>query len=577
MASILPLMPSDAGGMLMLLFSVVGSLAIFLLGMRSITEGLLRRYGQQFRRLVAGKPDCRWRSLLRGVMAGALSGTPVTGTVLLSSMVNIGSVPLRRTPVILLGINAGATLSGWLLAWFAYSLGLAQYGLVLLAFALPLLVQAKVEGRSRHDFLIGTGMVLLGMQLLNGSLSVGFPEEVWLQYLRLVSNQPAILPVLFLVGVGAAAIFRSSLGVLALAMALGFRGWLSLEMSAAMVIGGSLGIALTGLMVALRLGINARRAAFAHVLITLFGCLWLFLLFPLVIDIVDMALPGYRYQAEHIPVKLALLQSLLHAGNLLFLLPFSSLFTQISRKIFKADESENDTPETDEFRLALLPAGIPEALDSNLLHTQRGLGKMAALSYQMLMMVMNSSQLPETCESSAMALNETSLVLSGIRRQISQALVGASQQPCNRVQAETIQKQQRIAHELRQIGSDCQHIMEVLCRSYRKQYRFHEEAQEELFGFSAQILDFLQYNGDYLQEKIDSFDYSLAEKMEQGIHNARNILKKRSRKWMEKKPDAHIRGELAFIEIVGYLENIGDSCLHISSTVPQLQRMQEAE
>ena len=88
-----------------------------------------------------------------------------------------------------------------------------------------------------------------------------------------------------------------------------------------------------------------------------------------------------------------------------------------------------------------------------------------------------------------------------------------------------------------------------------------------MFEFTAQVLDFLQYNRDFLAGKIDSPNWNLAKEMEAGIDKARDKLAKRSRKHLEKDSEAHIRGELLFIDLLGHLEHIGDSCLAIARAI----------
>ena len=62
--------------------------------------------------------------------------------------------------------------------------------------------------------------------------------------------------------------------------------------------------------------------------------------------------------------------------------------------------------------------------------------------------------------------------------------------------------------------------------------------------------------------------------MEDLIDEVRSRLKKRSRKFLEKNKNADPRGEFAFIQIVGYLEHIGDNCLKISRSAASLKNRQ---
>ena len=95
----------------------------------------------------------------------------------------------------------------------------------------------------------------------------------------------------------------------------------------------------------------------------------------------------------------------------------------------------------------------------------------------------------------------------------------------------------------------------------------HKHSNRELFDISARVLDFLRYNIDYLEGRIDHEDPELAASMEDLIDSARDKLRKRSRKTLEKKSREYTRGELAFLQAVSHLEHVGDRCMRISGMI----------
>lgn len=55
--------------------------------------------------------------------------------------------------------------------------------------------------------------------------------------------------------------------------------------------------------------------------------------------------------------------------------------------------------------------------------------------------------------------------------------------------------------------------------------------------------------------------------MEQSIDRQRDKLRKRARKTLQKNRDADVKGELAFMDVVSYLEHVADRCNAISKLV----------
>lgn len=211
------------------------------------------------------------------------------------------------------------------------------------------------------------------------------------------------------------------------------------------------------------------------------------------------------------------------------------------------------------------------SLEADLAGTQRDLAFMAGNAYEMLMVVLNFSQVPDGIDA---AMDRTIALRNGIREReelIGIPLLRSIQKPCSPEQAQRIRTHQRIAQELSLIADDCYKAMRLLARSYRKSYRFHEESRDELFGFISQIMDFLRYHVDYLEGKIGAPQWELANTMEDAIDGVRDKLKKRTRRVLEKSDGPDIAGELAFIDIVSHLEHVGDRCLSIAEAVTTMR------
>ncbi len=544
---------------------LIGSITVLTVGIELATESVSRRYMPWMKRAFDRSGSGAMRHFLRGALSTAPTGSVRSGVLFLVTASDTSLVPTERTVAVVLGINLGATAVVWAIAVGAFHAPLATVALILLAIALPLRLSAALSERSYDAALIGVGLTLIAIDLLTGSIDLGLASTV------IPGAGPArdwLVPLGWLAGVALAAAGRSTVSVVVVAMALGLRGALPADVSFALVIGSVIGIAGVGAVSARRLGTDARRAAMVAVIVALIAtATGAAVAWPVGTALLPWLERSGRFAAIALPIAIATLYSAMHGVSALVAAPIGGVIAGVvSRVVQRSDPQEADGT------LGLLPANIPDSLEPNLTLLQSRLARMAEIDSQMLMIVMNVSQDRSSADDSRDRIAALRDTVAKLGTQITAALTRSVQQPTTRDQAEWIRHQQRVADELTRISEACTKVVRLLRRSHRKEYRIHDESQDELFAFSAQVLDFLRYNTDYLDGRIDSSSLDLAEQMEETIDKMRDKLNKRARKVLETDQDAHIRGELAFIEIVGHLEHIGDSCLAIAETVPMLKR-----
>ncbi|MFW6368869.1 MAG: hypothetical protein ACOCZ9_03935, partial [Spirochaetota bacterium] len=220
--------------------------------------------------------------------------------------------------------------------------------------------------------------------------------------------------------------------------------------------------------------------------------------------------------------------------------------------------------------LQLVRFDLPDAVESNLELMRGGLCRMADGATEMLMNAMNVEGSGWSTAEALRRAEELYECITSLLEQIIAGVAAAVQKPCSTSQVVRLQQQQRIAYELRNAGRDIRKFIGVLDRVRRKGYRLHKKSEEELFDITARVLDFLQYNVDYLRGRLTGHDPEVADSMETLIDTARDQLKKRARKNLEKTSGTDIRGELAFMQAVGYLEHVGDRCSAISEVISDL-------
>jgi len=551
---------------------IIGSIALFMIGFHAVTDILLAAVSPWFKhRIISLGKGAGPRGMLIGLLSAGATSSNASGTIFLITMVDSRLTQLRHVPWILLGLNLGAASANWLIAAAGFSLNLSIYGLALLAVSLPFRFSSWLSRYDLGEVLTGCGCMLLGIELLQGSYLLIPSDPVLIYWMQFISEHPAGAAGFLLLGAACAWSTRSSVSAAVLSMSLAARGWIPFQLSAAMMLGSSLALAFVGFSAAKLLGRDARITAWLNLVIHIGAVIWASALFGRLIQLTDLLLPGQRFIPEDIPLRIAAFYTLVHLINPLVIMPLFTLTGSLIRKSALGAHFLR-TPAAESAGLRQLPKTLPDALDANMILMQSGLGQMAEWASQMLMLVMNTSQEPGGGEHALEKVHHVQHRLAGMQQDISRAGNVSIRQSCSRLQAKTIHHQLLVAEELADIGEACGKCMNLLVKSWSKGYRFHEASTDELFSFISQVLDFLRYVSDYLADRIRQPDLQLADTMEEAIDTMRDALREKARTFLEEHTGAQVKGEFAFIEIIKYLEHIGDSCLSISGTIPKIMK-----
>ncbi len=550
------------------ILNLIGGLGIFLIGMRWMSDGIQRRAGNRFRSFLHTMTNNRFAGVATGLgVTGVIQSSSAT-TVLLVSLVNAGLVTLRQSIGVIMGANIGTTLTAWIVSLIGFKLSITDFALPAIAVALPLYFGKSQRLREVAGILIGFGLLFLGLHLMKESVpDIGSNPDA-LAFLRNWSELGFwSIPIFIVAGAILTIIVQSSSAAMTITITMAFRGWITFPVAAAIVLGENIGTTITAFLAALPMGSSARRAARAHMLFNVFGVLWMLAVFYPFTSLIDRLMPGLASDPAAIPLHLSLFHTVFNVANTALLIAF---VPQIERVVSWLVPDRVRVVSAGTYRLALVSPNLPDALDSNLVTIRGELAAMSRRALEMLQGVMDASREPARLEAVRKQLESTEQYVDDMQESITEFLTNSMRWHVSDAQARAIQAAQRIAHELESISDACFSIGLLLDRMHRKGRRFHEDGDRELFDYTTQVLEFINYNGAILARATSGPDLERARAMEDGIDKVRNRLRKRSRKSIERETDIDVRGELIFIDIVRHLEHIGDNSLNISEAVGEL-------
>ena len=140
---------------------LIGSLGLFLYGMKIMSEGLQKVAGDQLRSILTAMTTNRVTGVLTGVLITALIQSSSATTVMVVSFVNAGLLTLAESISVIMGANIGTTVTAWIISIFGFKVDMAAFALPLLAFALPLIFSGKSNRKSIGELIFGFSLAFL--------------------------------------------------------------------------------------------------------------------------------------------------------------------------------------------------------------------------------------------------------------------------------------------------------------------------------------------------------------------------------------------------------------------------------
>lgn len=102
------------------ILSFVGSLGLFLYGMKIMSEGLEKLAGDRMRSILGAMTKNRFAGVLTGLGVTALIQSSSATTVMVVSFVNAGLMSLRQAIGVIMGANIGTTVTAWIISFVGF-------------------------------------------------------------------------------------------------------------------------------------------------------------------------------------------------------------------------------------------------------------------------------------------------------------------------------------------------------------------------------------------------------------------------------------------------------------------------
>ncbi len=311
-----------------------GGLALFLYGMRRMTEALKTVAGGGMKALLARLTTNRFTAAIAGAAITAVVQSSSVTTVLIVGFISANLLTLSQSVGVILGANVGTTVTAQIIAFQVY-----KYGLLMIAAGFFTEVLARRERvRQWGMALMGLGLIFFGMELM--SIATG-PVRDWPPFIELMRNMRNPL---LSIGVGAlfTAVVQSSSATTGIVIVLASQGLISLETGIGLIFGANIGTCVTAMLSSFGRPREALQAAWAHVIFNVAGVLaWVFFI-PQFADLVRAVSPvtadasALVRAAADTPRQIANAHTIFNIANLVLFIWFTGPLAKLVTRLVPA-------------------------------------------------------------------------------------------------------------------------------------------------------------------------------------------------------------------------------------------------
>lgn len=311
--------------------SLLGGLALFLMGMKMMSDGLEQTAGDKMKTVLEKLTSNRFLGVGVGAGITAVIQSSSATTVMVVGFVNSGLMTLRQAIWVIMGANVGTTITGQLIALDVGVIAplIAIVGVVFIVF---------LKSKKLHHWgyiFAGLGILFMGMNMMSDSMSGLRDSQEFVNAVTNLSN-----PVLgILAGAVFTAIIQSSSASVGILQALAMSGAISLSSSVYVLFGQNIGTCITAVLASVGTSRNARRTTVIHLLFNITG--------TIIFTIICMLTPFTDFMQSLTPdnpaAQIANVHTIFNIVTTLILLPFGTLLEKAALKILpeRSDEKSD--------------------------------------------------------------------------------------------------------------------------------------------------------------------------------------------------------------------------------------------
>lgn len=532
-------------------FSLLGGLALFLYGMRMMSNGLEAAAGNKMKQILEKLTANRFLGVLVGAGITAVIQSSSATTVMVVGFVNSGMMTLKQAVWIIMGANIGTTITGQLIALDVGELA------PLFAFAgVALIVFVKKQKVHHYGLIVaGLGILFIGMEMMSGAMMPLRESEAFVSLMTKFSN-----PVLgILAGALFTAVIQSSSASVGILQALAGSGLIGLSNAVYVLFGQNIGTCITAILAAIGTSRNAKRTTVIHLMFNLIGTA----IFTVVCITTPLTELVESFTPGNVSSQIANMHTLFNIVTTLLLLPFGNYLARAAVRILPEKQDEQEDVMHMEF---IRPMETKR-------DTQIGLSAIAVTSikkelHRMIDMAKENVEASFTAVKAGTTadletVQEREEYIDYLNKEISKYISKVLVNESNPRDSQYISALFKVCGNVERIGDHAMNICGYTRMIEKQGITFSKEVRIEIDEMKEVCKKALDYLGEiHHDQQEDNQDMKAIEKFEQQIDDMTDDYRKKQLIRMQNGTCSE-EGCIIYSEMLTDFERIGDHILNI--------------
>jgi phosphate:Na+ symporter len=556
------------------LLTLIGSLGLFLFGMKMLSESLQKVAGDKMRNILAAMTSNRFKGILTGLLVTMVVQSSSATTVMVVSFVNAGLLSLVQSIGVIMGANIGTTFTAWMISLLGFKFSISAISLPLIGIGFPLVFSKSVSRKSWGELAVGFALLFLGLDFLKNSVPNISEQPEILEFLQYYTSHGFFSLLIFIaIGTVLTVVIQSSSATMALTLVMCNNGWIGFDLAAAMVLGENIGTTITANIAAAVANVSAKRTARAHLIFNLFGVFWMLFVFPFFIRtigniIIDMGGESPFDNPESVPIALSVFHSSFNIINTLALVMFTPVIVKLVTRIVPQRKEEDE-----EFRLQHIGIGLLSTAELSLLQAYKEIITYAKRTYKMygffreLFAETNDKKFKDSFD----RIEKYEDISDRVEVEIATYLTKVSTNDLSEESSRRMQAMFKIISDIESISDSNYTLAKTMRRKRKANIWFNQEIRDNL-NYMFELVDeaflVLLHN---LEEDHTKINLGPAYEAEEKINQFRNKLRKQHLKNVEEEKYKYQAGVI-YNDLFSEAEKLADYIINVSEDIAEINK-----
>lgn len=565
---------------LVIILNFAGALALFLFGMKLMSEGLQKIAGDKMRSILGSITNNPVRGILTGtVVTTAIQSSSAT-TVMVVSFVNAGLLSLSGAVAVIMGANIGTTVTAWIITLFGLGETASAFSLPMTLGAISLIFMFSKRDMLKFigEFVMGLALLLVGMGFLQSAMPNLEQYPAFLEALGSMA-QYGFWSILLFIVIGAllTCLVQASAAMMAITLVMCYKGWIGFDVAVALVMGQNIGTTITANLAAMVANTAGKKAARAHLVFNVIGVILTLLVFRVIMDFIARmtigvtganpyaAVGSEAYSPEAIPLALSFFHTFFNVVNTIVLVWFIPQILRIVNWMVKPLAED----EEDEFRLKYIGGGgLMNTAELNMESARKEIENFSKRVLRMYTFLpsLRTAEDDEEFNAVMARIEKYEGITDHMEVEIAKFLTRISEGDLSKEGSQRISSMLRIVDNLESIGDAIYQIAMTRKNKRETAVHFDDELNANLSHMTDLVQNALTVMDNNLKSDYNKIDLDGAYAAEAAINQYRDQLRNRHLDALKLGVYDYTIGS-AYSGLYALYEKLGDYVINVSEAI----------